>query len=130
LPLVGTPSIDQIRVFLAVVEAGSFVGAAKKLGRATSAISYTVANLEMQLGVTLFDREHTRRPVLTDAGAAILSNAKSVSIGVDDLRASVKGLLDGLEAELSVVIDVLMPSDRVANAIQAFEAELCFGVQF
>jgi DNA-binding transcriptional LysR family regulator len=107
-------------VFLAVVETGFFTGAARKLGRATPAVSSTVANLEMELGVKLFDREHTRRPALTDA-AAILSKCKAVSVGVDDLRASVKGVLDGLEAELSVVIDVTIPSSRVANAVKTFE---------
>jgi DNA-binding transcriptional LysR family regulator len=33
------PSLDQIAVFLAIVETGSFAGAARKLGRATSAVS-------------------------------------------------------------------------------------------
>src|ERR1700678_371975 len=100
------PSLDQIRVFLMVVETGSFAGAARKLNRATSAVSYTIANLEQQLGVKLFDREQTRRPVLTEAGQAVLAKAQTVSTGVDDLRASVKSLLDGLEAEVAVVVDV------------------------
>lgn len=122
MPTIGTPSIDQLKVFLTVVETGSFAGAGRKLNRATSAISYTVANLEAQLGVRLFDREHTRKPVLTDAGNAILSKAKTIASGVDDLRASVKGLLDGLEAELAVVMDVMMPTVRMVDAVRAFEA--------
>ncbi|BCP53849.1 LysR family transcriptional regulator [Kaistia sp. 32K] len=121
MPAIGTPSLDQIRVFLTVVEIGSFAGAARKLNRATSAVSYTIANLEQQLGVKLFDREHTRKPVLTDAGQAVLAKAHAVSSGVDDLRASVRGLLDGLEAELTVVVDVMFPPARVADALKAFE---------
>jgi Bacterial regulatory helix-turn-helix protein, lysR family len=39
----GLPSIDQLTVFLSVVETGSFAAAGRKLGRATSAISYTIA---------------------------------------------------------------------------------------
>ena len=46
----GTPTLDQLRVFLTVVEVGSFAGAARRLGRATSVISYSIANLEAQLG--------------------------------------------------------------------------------
>src|SRR5262245_10071767 len=38
----GAPTLDQLRVFLTVVDVGSFAGAARKLGRATSVISYTV----------------------------------------------------------------------------------------
>ncbi len=98
MPNPGTPTIDQLKVFLSVVEAGNFAAAGWRLGRATSAVSYTVANLETQLGVTLFDREQTRKPTLTQAGAAVLAKARSVSIGVDDLRATVKGLLERLEA--------------------------------
>jgi DNA-binding transcriptional LysR family regulator len=122
LPTIGTPSLDQIRVFLIVVETGSFAAAARKLNRATSAVSYTIANLEQQLGVKLFDREQTRLPVLTDAGQAVLAKAHAVSTGVDDLRASVKGLLDGLEAEVTAVVDVMFPPARLVDAVQAFEA--------
>jgi DNA-binding transcriptional LysR family regulator len=73
MPNPGTPTIDQLKVFLSVVEAGSFAAAGRRLGRATSAISYTVANLESQLGVALFDREQTRKPTLTEAGGAVLA---------------------------------------------------------
>src|SRR5437764_2309699 len=108
MPKVGTPSLDQLQVFLTVVTSGSFAAAGRRLGRATSAISYTVANLERQLGIALFDRGHTRKPVLTEAGTALLSEARAVSGGIDHLRASVKGLLGGLEAHVALVVDVLM----------------------
>lgn len=123
MPNPGTPTFDQLRVFLSVVEAGSFAAAGRLLGRATSAVSYTIANLEAQLGVALFDRQRTRKPVLTDAGAAILSKARVVADGVDDLRAGVKGLLDGLEAEVVLVVDVMLPSARLVDAVRAFEAQ-------
>ena len=56
------PSIDQLLVLLVVAEAGSFSAAAKRLGRATSAISYAIDTLEAQLGLSLFDRGTTRKP--------------------------------------------------------------------
>ena len=56
------PSLDQLRVFLAVVETGSFTAAGRRLMRATSAVSYSIASLEHQLGVALFDRKRTRKP--------------------------------------------------------------------
>src|ERR1700751_1184268 len=96
----GTPTLDQLRVFLTVVDVGSFAGAARKLGRATSVISYAIANLEAQLGVPLFDRKSTRKPQLTDAGRTVLSDARTVSNGINGLRAKVKGLREGLEAEI------------------------------
>src|SRR5580698_9237701 len=118
----GFPTIDQLRVLLTVVETGSFTAAAKRLRRAVSAISYAIATLELQLGIELFDREAARTPVLTEAGAAVLAKARVVAVGVDDLRASVRSLLGGVEAEVTLVVDVMLPSTRLVDAVQAFEA--------
>src|SRR3954451_5183405 len=87
----GTPTLDQLRVFLTVVDVGSFAGAARKLGRATSVISYSIANLEAQLGLALFDRRSTRKPQLTDAGHTVVSEARTITNGVNGLRAKVRG---------------------------------------
>jgi DNA-binding transcriptional LysR family regulator len=119
----GTPTLDQLRVFLTVVEIGSFAGAARKLHRATSVISYSIANLEMQLGVTLFDRQTTRKPQLTEAGRTVLAEARTIANGVHGLRAKVKGLLQGLEAEVHVVLDVMLPAERIVDALKAFQEE-------
>ncbi|MGL4967037.1 MAG: LysR family transcriptional regulator [Inquilinus sp.] len=116
----GTPTLDQLRVLLAVVEAGSFAGAARTLNRATSVISYSIANLETQLGLTLFDRETTRKPQLTEAGRMVLAEARLVSSGIDSLRAKARGMLQGLESELHLVLDVLFPEERVVDALTSF----------
>jgi len=103
-----------------VVEAGSFTGAARRLGRATSVISYAIANLESQLGVTLFARAGTARPQLTDAGKAILSDSRALSIAVDGLLAKARGLISGLEAEVSLVVDVMWPAKKLVKALDDF----------
>ena len=72
---VGRPSLDQLAVFVAVIETGSFNAAARKLGRAVSAISYAIATLETQLGVTVFDRQGSRPPG-ADRGPAARSWAR------------------------------------------------------
>ncbi len=116
----GAPTLDQIRVFLAVVDAGSFAGAARRLRRATSVISYAIGNLEAQLGVDVFDRDTTKRPQLTEAGRALLAEARSIQLGVDRLRARAKGLRQGLESEVSLALDVMLPEARVVDALSAF----------
>lgn len=116
----GTPTLDQLRVLMAVVENGSFAGAARRLNRATSVISYAISNLENQLGVSLFDRQSTRKPVLTNAGKTVLAEAKAAAGVIDGLRAKVKGLRQGLEAELHVAVDVMMPNDRLLDALKGF----------
>jgi DNA-binding transcriptional LysR family regulator len=119
----GIPTLDQLHVFLTVVEAGSFAAAARRLNRATSVISYAVGNLEAQLGLPLFDRESTRKPQLTEAGRMVLAEARTVAHGIDALRAKVRGLLTGLEAEVHLALDVLLPTSRIVDALQAFQAE-------
>src|SRR5262249_29472567 len=39
---------------------------------------------------------------------------------VDGLRAKVEGMLDGLEAEVAVAVDVMLPTERLVDALQAF----------
>ncbi|HYS46384.1 MAG TPA: LysR family transcriptional regulator, partial [Rhizomicrobium sp.] len=112
--------MDHIAVFLAVVEAGSFAGAARRLGRATSVISYAIANLEAQLGVTLLARAGTARPRLTDAGQAILADSRNLAIALDGLLAKARGLTSGLEAEVSLVVDVMLPARKLVRALDDF----------
>ncbi|MGY2736677.1 LysR family transcriptional regulator [Sphingomonas sp. UYP23] len=119
----GTPTLEQLRTFLAVVETGSFAAAGRRLNRAVSVISYGIANLESQLGVLLFEREGTRKPKLTDAGRAILADVRSVAQGLDGLRAKVKGLLEGLEPEVNLAVDVMLPTARLGAVLRAFTEE-------
>jgi DNA-binding transcriptional LysR family regulator len=113
-------SLDQIRTFIAAAEEGSFSAAGRRLGRAQSAVSQTVANLEAQIGVQLFDRSG-RKPILSDPGRALLRQARDVAAGIDGFKARAKGLAEGLEAELSVVVDVLFPIDTLTCAVAAFQ---------
>lgn len=114
------PTLDQIAVFLAIVETGSFAAAARKLGRATSVVSYAIANLESQLGLTVFTRAGSRRPALTEAGRAILADTRGIAIALDGLLAKARGLTEGLEAEVSLVVDVMVPATRLVKALNEF----------
>ena len=116
----GVPTFDQLKIFLTVVETGSFAAAGRRLNRATSVISYGVGNLEAQLGVELFDRQSTRRPRLTDAGRAVLAETGHIAEGVDALRAKVKGMSAGLEPEVRLAVDVMVPSRRLSELLRAF----------
>lgn len=119
----GTPTLDQLHVLIQVVETGSFTAAARKMNRALSVVSYTISNLEAQLGVNLFDRATSRKPKLTEAGRVVLAEARSVVGGVGNLRAKVAGMLQGVEGELHVAFDSLLSSARVVDALTAFSAE-------
>ena len=105
----GQPDADPrpASIFLAVVDEGSFNGA-RKLNRAVSVISYGIVNLEAQLGVSLFEREGSKKPKLTEAGQAVLSEARTIANDVDGLRAKVRGLLEWPGAGVALAVDVLI----------------------
>jgi DNA-binding transcriptional LysR family regulator len=112
-------SLDRIRVFLAVVDHGSFSAAARKLKRAQSAVSYAITSLEAELGVKLFDRSEWK-PSLTEPGSALLEDARKLVRSADSLAAKAKAMASGLEAELSVVVDVMFPIPLVTETAARF----------
>ncbi|ANK13891.1 LysR family transcriptional regulator [Erythrobacter neustonensis] len=116
----GEPTLDQLRMFIAVADHGSFGGAAKASGRAVSAVSYAIAQLEAALALTLFDREGSRRPVLTAAGEGLLAEARRVADGADALLAKARSLHAGQEPSLTLVIDVMVPGDVTAHVLGEF----------
>src|ERR1700746_1710956 len=101
-------SLDPLRTFIAAADEGSFSAAGRKLRRAQSVVSPTLANLEEQLGVKLFDPTG-RHPRLTDLGRVLLSDARPIADGMDCFKARAKTLREGLEPELSVSIDAMYP---------------------
>src|ERR1700722_6419193 len=105
-------SLDQLRIFIAAADGGSFSAAGLRLNRAQSVVSQTVANLERQLGVQLFGRTG-RSPVPADSGRALLTEARAVVGGMDLFKARAKSLAGGLEPDLSVVVDVMFPGDAL-----------------
>ncbi|MDO8305988.1 LysR family transcriptional regulator [Herminiimonas sp.] len=118
----GLPTLDQLRVFIAVIDCGSFSRAARELHRTQSVVSYTIANLEAQLNVALFDRSK-RKPTLTEAGTALLADARTVGMKVDALRARAKTLAQGLEAEVALAVDVMFPTEILVCALHAFQQQ-------
>jgi DNA-binding transcriptional LysR family regulator len=114
-------TLDQFRTFIAAVDEGSFSAAGRKLRRAQSVVSQTLANLESQLGVKLFDRS-ARYPTLTDEGRSLLVDARSVLDTIDGFKARAHAIREGLEPELSVAIDVMYPMEGLTRAARHSQA--------
>src|SRR6202051_4637490 len=115
-------SLDQLRPSIAAADEGSFSAASRRLRRAQSVVSQTMANLEGQLGVKLFDRTG-HLPVLTDQGRALLADARAVAGDIDLLKARAKRFARGLEPELSVAVDVVFPLAPFTATVAAFRKE-------
>ncbi|MDO3508653.1 LysR family transcriptional regulator [Ralstonia pseudosolanacearum] len=88
-------SPEALLAFAEAAALGSFSAAARKLGKRQSTISEAIGNLEIDLGLTLFDRG-TRQPTLTEAGR--------------------------LEARLTLVVSDTYQSDRYEQTLAALEA--------
>jgi DNA-binding transcriptional LysR family regulator len=112
-------TLDQLRLFLAVIDSGGFSAAARALKRAQSAVSYGVANLERQLSTVLFDRSG-RKPTLTQAGEELAAEARAVCAQVDRLRARAHGIAQGVEPRLAIAVDHMFPLPALVHALREF----------
>jgi DNA-binding transcriptional LysR family regulator len=115
-------SMDQLRTFIAAADEGSFSAAGRKLRRAQSVVSHTLANLELQVGFALFDRSG-RYPQLTEAGRALLEQAREAANSMDAFKARARMLAGGLEPELAVAVDVMFPIATLTDAVKAFHQQ-------
>ncbi|MGH6625578.1 MAG: LysR family transcriptional regulator [Burkholderiaceae bacterium] len=96
-------SSDNIEVFLAVLDRGSFSAAARALGRVPSAISMTIAHLEAELDLPLFDRSG-REPRPTAAARSLEPQARLLARQLRQLQAQALALTQGLESRLALAI--------------------------
>ena len=115
-------TLDQLRAFVAVVQEGSFSAAARKLKRVQSAVSTSMANLESQLDVPIWDRS-TKVAKLTDQGKAVLASAQRVLEEVDGLKRLTAGMAGGLEASVSLCLDAFFPLSALLDVCTAFATE-------
>ncbi|CAB3667295.1 HTH-type transcriptional regulator YhaJ [Achromobacter pulmonis] len=103
-------SLESLATFAQVAAEGTFSAAARKLGKSQSTVSETIANLEVDLNVTLFDRSQ-RQPTLTEAGQVLLHQALQVLAANDRLNRSASQLSAGLEPRLTVVLSDTFQSE-------------------
>lgn len=116
--MIGGLSLDQLRVLVAIADEGSFSAAGRRLGRAQSAISQAVATLEAVQGVALFDRDGYR-PRLTEVGRVLVDQARLVLASAARFEAVAAGTRAGVEAELALAIDPLVPSAPLIDGLGA-----------
>lgn len=114
--------VDQLEVFLAIAESGSFSAAAKRLGRAVSAVTYGLNNLESHYQITLFDRSGYR-PQLTDEGHALLQDAEIIFRRIDRLNARISALRDESDVEIKLAVDAGFDHSLLGRAISELMAE-------
>jgi len=93
--------IRQLRHFMAVVTEGGFTAAARTELIVQSALSTSIRNLERELGADLFDRTG-RRVVLTEAGRALLPQARALLAGAEAARDAVAAVASLTTGRVSI----------------------------
>lgn len=116
--MISALTLDQLRVLTAVADEGSFSAAGRRLRRVQSAISQSVQSLEGTLHLQLFDRSG-KTPTLTDAGRALVAQARRILSEVESLQSHAAAIATGLEPELAVAVDSLFPSGPLLASLQA-----------
>lgn len=112
-------SLDRFDVFRAVVEAGSFTGAANVLNQARAAVSFHVKQLEAELGVTLLTRT-TRRVELTEAGERFYERCLRVLAEAEEAIDDARAEHGGMQGSLRVTSTVEYALRIVAPALSEF----------
>ena len=119
--MIGALTLDQLRVLVAIEEAGSFSAAGRRLRRVQSAISHTVQALEEVQGVQLFDRS-TRTPRFTEAGRVLAAQARQVLRQAEAFERAAQAIAAGLEPELTLAIDSFVPTPPVIRSLAGLQA--------
>jgi DNA-binding transcriptional LysR family regulator len=113
-------SLEQWRVLQAVVDLGGFAQAAEYLHRSQSSVSYTIAKLQEQLGMSVLEIRG-RKAVLTETGTALLRQSRHLLQDAMEIEQFATSLSQGWEAEIRLVVDAAFPTDMLMRALRQFE---------
>lgn len=111
--------LKRMVIFAHVVEAGSFSGAAQRLGIAKSAISKHVSLLEKNIGSRLLNRS-TRSLSLTDIGETYYHSCARMAEILDEAQAATHALQDEPRGMLRVSCPASFGIDHIAPLLNSF----------
>ncbi|WOH38552.1 LysR family transcriptional regulator [Thalassotalea fonticola] len=112
-------TIEQWRIFHAVVEHGSYAKASDALNKSQSSLNHAVAKLQSQLGLALLEVEG-RQTKITEAGTAMLRRSKKLLEDIQSIEDFADTLNGGWEAEITIACEVLYPKHRLLKALQQY----------
>ncbi len=112
-------TLEALRALDAIDRKGSFAAAAESLYKVPSALSYTIARLETDLGVQLFDRSR-QKAQLTAAGQLLLQQGRHLLQASRQLEEAVRQLDTGWERQLVIAVDSVVPLSPLFSLIDNF----------
>jgi DNA-binding transcriptional LysR family regulator len=122
----------DMRMFVAVVDAGSISGAAERLEVAKSAVSRRLADLEARLGAQLLHRT-TRTLSLTDSGRAFFERSQRILADLEEAEQAVSQAHGAIRGRLKVALPLsfgLLHLAPLINEFMALHPEVEFDLDF
>lgn len=112
-------TLEQWRVFQAIIEQGGYSQAAAYLHRSQSAVSYSMSRLQEQLGIALLKIEG-RKALLTEQGQILLQRSRKLIDEAGEIENFAHHLSQGRETEIKLVVDAAFPNDLLMSALAQF----------
>lgn len=114
-------TLQQLETLVTCVECGSFSAAARKLGKAQSAVSTAIANLEIDTDTVTFDRS-SRTPKLTSQGKRLYTYSVSLLSDAYQIEHMMKAFGSGVEETLTIAINALLLTPKFYDVLKEFYA--------
>ena len=114
--------LRQLEHFVATAEEGSFTQAARRVHLSQSALSISIRALERDLGARLFERT-SHEVVLSDAGHALLPEARRILADADAARNAVGDVGSGLRGALRIGLMQALPLIDLAEIMARYHKE-------
>ncbi|PKG57940.1 MULTISPECIES: LysR family transcriptional regulator [unclassified Shewanella] len=118
-------NLEQLNAFIAAAEKGSFSAAARHIRKSQSSVSIGVSNLELDLGVTLFDRS-TKYPTLTEQGERLYQQAKILLRQAERIESYAQGAVEQVEDQVTIALDPLVPLYTIDSTLEKMAQKFPF----
>jgi DNA-binding transcriptional LysR family regulator len=115
-------TLDQWAALVAVVEAGGYAQASRRLHRTQSTVTYTIQKLEDLLGLKVFEIRG-RKAALTEAGRVLYRRGKALIDSAAHLERAAGELARGWEPEIRLAVDTIFPTWLMLECLAEFGAE-------
>jgi LysR family transcriptional regulator AphB len=117
--VVKTKDLNDMMLFIAVIDAGSFTLAADRLNMPKANLSRKISRLEQQLGVTLLERT-TRKQHITEAGKHYLTHCRRISQEIELAEISITQSLNEVKGQLKIGVSVGMGHEIIKPVLGQF----------
>jgi DNA-binding transcriptional LysR family regulator len=112
-------TLEQWQALVAIVDAGSYDGAARAIHKSQSALSYAIQRIESLLDVQVFERQG-RRAVLTPTGEHLQRRARLLLEEAGGVERAAQSLSAGWEAEIRIAAEIVFPNALLLECLDRF----------